>query len=202
MLKKTDLRVIRTRKMIKESFIDLIQEKGYESITIRDIADNALINRATFYLHYVDKQDLVDKLIDEVFEELTDIINPCIYIQKKRVNISQFQSMIEAIFTNIFHRAAFYQIMLSEKGVHGFNRKMQEVIQEKFRKEFATINLQEQKFSTPPELLIHFISSALIGTVEWWVNNDLVYSPKHMAVQLVHLVTIGPLQSSGFEIEA
>ncbi|MEH7395415.1 TetR/AcrR family transcriptional regulator, partial [Priestia megaterium] len=47
MLKKTDLRVIRTRKMIKESFIDLIQEKGYESITIRDIADNALINRAT-----------------------------------------------------------------------------------------------------------------------------------------------------------
>lgn len=188
--------------MIKESFIDLIQEKGYESITIRDIADNALINRATFYLHYVDKQDLVDKLIDEVFEELTDIINPCIYIQKKRVNISQFQSMIEAIFTNIFHRAAFYQIMLSEKGVHGFNRKMQEVIQEKFRKEFATINLQEQKFSTPPELLIHFISSALIGTVEWWVNNDLVYSPKHMAVQLVHLVTIGPLQSSGFEIEA
>ncbi|MEH7318966.1 TetR/AcrR family transcriptional regulator, partial [Priestia megaterium] len=71
MLKKTDLRVIRTRKMIKESFIDLIQEKGYESITIRDIADNALINRATFYLHYVDKQDLVDKLIDEVFEELT-----------------------------------------------------------------------------------------------------------------------------------
>ncbi|AYE50779.1 TetR/AcrR family transcriptional regulator [Priestia megaterium NCT-2] len=202
MLKKTDLRVIRTRKMIKESFIDLIQEKGYESITIRDIADNALINRATFYLHYVDKQDLVDKLIDEVFEELTDIINPCIYIQKKRVNISKFQSMIEAIFTNIFHRAAFYQIMLSEKGVHGFNRKMQEVIQEKFRKEFATINLQEQKFSTPPELLIHFISSALIGTVEWWVNNDLVYSPKHMAVQLVHLVTIGPLQSSGFEIEA
>ncbi|MGG0451833.1 TetR/AcrR family transcriptional regulator [Priestia megaterium] len=196
------MRVIRTRKMIKESFIDLIQEKGYESITIRDIADNALINRATFYLHYVDKQDLVDKLIDEVFEELTDIINPCIYIQKKRVNISQFQSMIEAIFTNIFHRAAFYQIMLSEKGVHGFNRKMQEVIQEKFRKEFATINLQEQKFSTPPELLIHFISSALIGTVEWWVNNDLVYSPKHMAVQLVHLVTIGPLQSSGFEIEA
>ncbi|MBK0010005.1 MULTISPECIES: TetR/AcrR family transcriptional regulator C-terminal domain-containing protein [Priestia] len=202
MLKKTDLRVIRTRKMIKESFIDLIQEKGYESITIRDIADNALINRATFYLHYVDKQDLVDKLIDEVFEELTDIINPCIYIQKKRVNISQFQSMIEAIFTNIFHNATFYQIMLSEKGVHGFNRRMQEVIQEKFRKEFATINLQEQKFSTPPELLIHFISSALIGTVEWWVNNDLVYSPKHMAVQLVHLVTIGPLQSSGFEIEA
>ncbi|USL39182.1 MULTISPECIES: TetR/AcrR family transcriptional regulator [Priestia] len=202
MLKKTDLRVIRTRKMIKESFIDLIQEKGYESITIRDITDNALINRATFYLHYVDKQDLVDKLIDEVFEELTDIINPCIYIQKKRVKISQFQSMIEAIFTNIFHHATFYQIMLSEKGVHGFNRKMQGVILEKFRKEFATINLQEQKFSTPPELLIHFISSALIGTVEWWVNNDLVYSPKHMAVQLVSLITIGPLQSSGFEIEA
>jgi AcrR family transcriptional regulator len=54
MLKKTDLRVIRTKKMIKESFIDLIQEKGYESITIRDIADHALINRATFYLHYVE----------------------------------------------------------------------------------------------------------------------------------------------------
>lgn len=202
MLKKTDLRVIRTRKMIRESFIDLIQEKGYESITIRDIADHALINRATFYLHYVDKQDLVDKLIDEVFSELTDIINPCVYIQKREVKISQFQSMIEAIFTNIFHHAKFYQIMLSEKGVHGFNLRMQGVLQEKFRKEFSTIDLQEQKLSTPPELLIHFISSALIGTVEWWVNNDLVYSPKHMAVQIVNLITVGPLQSSGFKVQA
>ncbi|MCK2019395.1 TetR/AcrR family transcriptional regulator [Peribacillus frigoritolerans] len=201
MLKKTDLRVIRTRKMIKESFIDLIQEKGYESITIRDIADNALINRATFYLHYEDKQDLVDKLIDEVFEELTNIIKPCMYIQKKKVKISQFQSMIEIIFTNIFQHAKFYQIMLSEKGVHGFNRKMQVIIQQNFRKEFLTMNSQEQEFSTPPELLIHFISSAFIGTVEWWVNNELLYSPKHMASQLVNLITIGPLQSSGFEIE-
>ncbi|WP_415782960.1 TetR/AcrR family transcriptional regulator, partial [Bacillus manliponensis] len=60
MTTKTDLRIVRTRKLIKEAFLDLIQTKGYESITIQNIADSALINRATFYLHYKDKQDLLD----------------------------------------------------------------------------------------------------------------------------------------------
>lgn len=62
MAKKTDLRVQRTRKMIIEAFFKLVETKGYEAVTIQDIADEAMINRATFYAHFKDKQHLYDAI--------------------------------------------------------------------------------------------------------------------------------------------
>ena len=62
MAKKTDLRVQRTRKMIIEAFFKLVETKGYEAVTIQDIADEAMINRATFYAHYEDIYDLMFKV--------------------------------------------------------------------------------------------------------------------------------------------
>ncbi|MDN6291733.1 MAG: TetR/AcrR family transcriptional regulator, partial [Tetragenococcus halophilus] len=57
MKSKTDLRVIRTRKMILEAFMKLVSEKGYNNVTIQNIAEEAMINRATFYAHFKDKED-------------------------------------------------------------------------------------------------------------------------------------------------
>ena len=59
--KKEDLRVIRTKKLIFTAFINLIQEKDYNSITVQDISDRAMINRSTFYSHFKDKQDVLDQ---------------------------------------------------------------------------------------------------------------------------------------------
>ncbi len=58
MSKKTDLRVIRTKKSIKRALLGLLKEKNYNKITIQDISEEAIINRNTFYLHYLDKDDL------------------------------------------------------------------------------------------------------------------------------------------------
>ena len=54
-----DLRVIRTRKMIFNAFIKLVKEYGIERLTVQQIADEAMINRATFYAHFKDKQDQI-----------------------------------------------------------------------------------------------------------------------------------------------
>ena len=64
MAKINDLRVLRTRKMITQAFFSLLRNKKFEKISIQEIADAAMINRATFYAHYADKQDLYDSLID------------------------------------------------------------------------------------------------------------------------------------------
>jgi AcrR family transcriptional regulator len=65
MVNQTDLRVIRTRKMIKEAFVDLVEEKGYEHITIKDIAEKAFINRKTFYFHFENKTALFNEIIKD-----------------------------------------------------------------------------------------------------------------------------------------
>src|SRR5215472_13091968 len=61
-----DLRVWRTRKLVQAAFIGLVEERGFAAITVRDIAQRAMINRATFYRHYQDKYDLVEQIFQEV----------------------------------------------------------------------------------------------------------------------------------------
>lgn len=63
---KTDPRILRTRKSIMDSFIELSGKKEFKDITVKDITTEAHINRATFYYHFEDIYDLLDKSLSEV----------------------------------------------------------------------------------------------------------------------------------------
>jgi AcrR family transcriptional regulator len=67
---RIDPRVTRTRKLLLDAFISLMGEKGFDDITVQDIAARATVNRATFYAHFVDKYALVDELIREGFTQM------------------------------------------------------------------------------------------------------------------------------------
>ena len=66
---KLDPRVKRTRSLILQAFGELLAEKGFEAISVQDVTDKAEINRPTFYKHFVDKYDLLDYTIQELFKK-------------------------------------------------------------------------------------------------------------------------------------
>lgn len=68
--KKTDPRVDRTRKLIAEAFLDVMNEKGFEDLTVNDITEKAGINRVTFYAHFADKYVLLSDEVRRRFAEL------------------------------------------------------------------------------------------------------------------------------------
>ena len=86
---KLDPRVKRTRTLILRSFEHLLAEKGFESISVQDVTDKAEINRATFYAHYVDKYDLLDKSISHTFKHEIEkrTLNVCSYSQDNLRNL-------------------------------------------------------------------------------------------------------------------
>jgi len=59
-MNQNDPRVKRTRQLLQQALMDLLQEKGLQAITVQDIAERATLNRATFYAHFTDKYDLID----------------------------------------------------------------------------------------------------------------------------------------------
>jgi AcrR family transcriptional regulator len=80
-IEKEDPRVTRTRNLILEAFLELLPEKGFQSLTVQAIADRANINRATFYAHFPDKYALLDFSIREAFRQEIEkrTLNACHY---------------------------------------------------------------------------------------------------------------------------
>ena len=63
---KQDARVTRTKSLIRYAFLQLLKEKNYEAITVQDILDKTLINRSTFYKHFLNKSDVAKALVNEI----------------------------------------------------------------------------------------------------------------------------------------
>lgn len=72
---QTDPRIRRTRQLIKDAFVALLQEMDIEKMSISSIAERATISRVTFYLHYRDIPDMLDKMADEMIEDLQHAMN-------------------------------------------------------------------------------------------------------------------------------
>ena len=90
---KTDLRTIRTRKAIVDSFIELLENKDFTSITISEITTAAMINRGTFYRHFLDKYDLLEKAIKEILMKQL--------IEQLKSNEDFNEEMLKGIFISI-----------------------------------------------------------------------------------------------------
>src|ERR1700721_3589484 len=67
----TDPRILRSRRMLMESLSKLLTKKEFEDISVQEIADEATLNRATFYLHYPDKSALLQAMSDVRFRDLS-----------------------------------------------------------------------------------------------------------------------------------
>lgn len=73
--KKSDLRIIRTKKLLRNTLLQLLEEKKFENITVSELTARAGINRKTFYLHYASTRDLLDEIQDELLAKFIAIIS-------------------------------------------------------------------------------------------------------------------------------
>lgn len=196
MTKKTDLRIVRSRHSIKKAFIELLNEKGYEGITIQDIADKAMINRNTFYLHYQNKPDLLNASMDELLEELQGTLNLC---SSSRASISgaMLEQLMQTILEKIRDNKPFYQaLLLEENRIYGFQSKMEEII-----KNTVESGLDETSLSISKDLLLQYIASTFMGIVVWWVKNEFAYTPEELSAQFGKILVHGHFEAAGIAVK-
>lgn len=163
---KTDLRIIKTKKAIKEAFLSLIHTKGYERMTIQDIADEALINRNTFYLHYIDKIDLMESLCQETIDKL----NVCIHIETtdtEQMDVELFAKILTETFHVIEADLSFFQAMLSPKGYPNFTNYLKESI-----KQMMVAGLEKVTVTTEKEVAVEYMVSGLVGVICFWISSS------------------------------
>jgi AcrR family transcriptional regulator len=172
-MSKIDRRIAKSQESIKNAVIELMTEKRFDDITIQDIADKADVNRGTIYLHYTDKYDLLDRMIEEHINTLRELCQSAADMTFKEGNY---------VWYEYFERNyLFFSTMLASKGAPYFRSRFLDLVIEEFKVE---VNTREGKNGGLNEnIILQFFGSAVVGAVEWWFKNGMPLPARVMAEQ-------------------
>ena len=201
MMKKQDLRVIRTKKMIITAFLSLVQEKGYEAVTIQNIADEAMINRATFYAHFKDKPDLYDYIMDFAVSKMSLILNADKLNNSQFIQIKTIELTLKKVFMMIKENQESFIILTEGSSSEIFRQKISDVLTSQYDETFSKLKITENDIEVPISFIVEYMTSIFIGTVHWWVTTDSDFSPEHMARLVIKLVGNGHLTVLGIDVQ-
>lgn len=175
---KPDRRVQRTRQLLREALLSLILERGYDSLSIQDITDQANLGRATFYLHYQTKEDL----LIECMENLVDEFNEQLKGQPLQEWSLEEGAPIEQIFLYASQQASLYRVVMSSQGGVRVSRRLHELIarsiQDLMRHAIAERGLSPQ---LPIEFISNYYAGSLMSLVFWWLEAGMPYPADEMA---------------------
>jgi AcrR family transcriptional regulator len=183
---RLDRRVARTRRALRQALLDLINEKRFDDITVEEITARADVSRATFYLHYKDKEDLLLAEINELVEERVEVLArlplAAWRVDPDEPHLAPATALVE-VFMHIQRHANLYRLVLRGEGAPRLTARVGEIIA------LGVYGLLTRRFesgeenirlSVPVEFLASYFSGALLGCVSWWLDSGLERSAEEM----------------------
>lgn len=134
-LEKTDRRIGKTQKSIRDALMNILKEKNVSQITIKELAESANINRKTFYMHYSSIDDIFDKIENETIEKFLLILDKCDFFHNQ-FNESAFFTSLNDVINDDFD---FYQKLIRANSYNFLLIKVKKILKdtiiERFYKE-------------------------------------------------------------------
>ncbi|UCZ54667.1 TetR/AcrR family transcriptional regulator [Bacillus shivajii] len=192
-----DRRVVRTKEQIRNTFAELIEEKGLDRVTIKDLTSRANINRGTFYLHYEDKYDLLEKSEEELLSGIQQIAKELETIELENWDDEEPHPAAEKYFAYLKEHAVFVKAILGPKGDPAFQNKIKALITNQIKTQF--VQADQTSLPLPQEYLIAYLVSAHLGVIQHWIENGLQESPKEMGKIIANMNFYGPLAAGGLK---
>lgn len=164
--RKTDRRVIKTKRAIRNALATLLTEKDYNDITIKDIADTADINRKTFYNYYRGVYQVVEEIENELVGKL-DIIFGDINFKSYVEDPSNMLKKMNAVMNEDLE---FYEHLFSIKDGTTLMQKVVDTLKQKTKENF----LRQVKGvdESHVDILLDFILTGTIAVYHQWFNSD------------------------------
>ncbi len=173
----TDLRVVKTHKALKDALIELMNSVGFDKITVQSLTNKARVSRTTFYLHYLDKYDLLDKVENEVLSEMQKIVSPYIeQIKSLDALPTFFKNNMICIYNYVKENRDFFELIFSDKGDPAFISKFFLTVQNT-----VLPNFNPNYFKIPPHYAVSIIVSMQTSIIKEWLNSGMKESPEELA---------------------
>lgn len=168
-------KITKTQKKFEESLLKLMETKKFEAITVNDITELANFNRSTFYRHYFDKYELLEKIEDNILNDvLTHQSNIINNINKNEITkdfkLTDYVNTDKNFFIVYKKHLNEIKILLGYNGSNSFRKKLRLTMIDIFKRTFnlANFNASNQEI----ELLFQFLVGSFISILDYWTDNQ------------------------------
>lgn len=195
-MEKIDRRILRTQELLGNALISLIIERGYESITIKDVTERADVAYVTFFRHYRDLDELLVQRLETSIEELMMQIDAAFERAAGQLFGEEEGRMI---FYHVQQNASLYRILLNSRGATHVRKRVQRVMAQTIIDECPP--LLDNAAGIPPTIIANHLAASQLALIEWWLDQEMPQSIDEMARiynQLIQMPTISMLMSAPF----
>lgn len=181
---KQDRRIRRTRRLLKESLIQLMQEKEFMNISVREVTERADLNRGTFYLHYQDTRHLLQDIENETLLEFQQMLDQYREAPQKRSLMPMLNPLIDYVSENagicrvLFENSAAIDFLSRLR--QGIHENGQEIIQERFPDTEGAV----------VDYFFEFITCGLIGLMKHWLDSGQAL-PREQLAEIADQAVLG-----------
>lgn len=172
-----DQRVRYTKMIIEKNFLELLNSKPVNKITVTEICEMSNINRATFYKHYLDVDDLLEKIEEELFDQIREGLQV-----ETSIDIDKF--LVNMLNYTIKEKDKF----LALGGNNGDSNLMMKTFKVCYESAYPfieenIINVDENI----KQMLFRYISTGSGSVLAWWFENGMKESPKEISKLILNI---------------
>lgn len=208
------MRVQRTRILLCDTLVNLIAEKGFESISVKDIAGRAMINRATFYRHFEDKYALVTYIFKDAIAQMFKEVGPAEKNIELMIDfdvsdgdlpderIREAISTLTRFFEYFSRNEKLYQSLLGINGSPWFSTQMCNYLSMIWLQRIQTSTLADQKRAGVHALSAEMVSACMarsvVGMITWWLESGKKETAEEMATGCLLFIKHGYYHALSF----
>ncbi len=171
-----DKRVYKTLTKIEKSMVTLLNVKSYDDISIKDICDESGISRGTFYQHYRDKDDFLFQYQKAMMKK-----------GKRRLTQIQFEErrqFFEHALNFWINEGELLLLLLRDNGAYIVHQAIKKNLQQNIDVRLVPIMNTQALINKEKYFLIIFMSNAVFGVLQDWVQRGRQESPKEISLMI------------------
>jgi AcrR family transcriptional regulator len=171
---KQDRRSLRTRHLVHSALMELMLEKRYEAITVRDILDRAGIGSSTFYAHYFDKEDVHTDMVEQMLKWLLPSLSQKAAEQEILPGLALFQHIKE------HSQHARFQALVRGHAEEKMWEMLQTTLSRNIEQRLASVSTEKRSPLVPLAVMAQYLAGAFLNLLKWWIEAEMPYSPEQM----------------------
>ncbi|WP_412856497.1 TetR/AcrR family transcriptional regulator [Bacillus sp. 179-C3.3 HS] len=172
---------IRTKNFLKKAFIEMVHKKGFSAVTVKDIVDYAQYNRTTYYVYYQNIHELVEELMDEMFEAI-QYYSMSKYQNDHRVKINELTTNSFELLYYIYDHRDYFTLSLLEDTLPHIHQQLPEAIFHLLKNKF---DIQYGVSSVDDYAQKRYMAHGTAGLIMDWIAQDFDVTPAEMTDRLI-----------------